>query len=98
MESIKSTFEGNTNLVLDSNITFSCKIQRIGDLISNIYFCFTLPEIYSGSANGKEYQFQWIKNIGTTIIDNVRILLGGNVIDRQYGEWLNIWYQLTLSI
>ena len=97
MESIKCTFDGNTNLLLSSNITFRAKIQRIGDLLSTMYFCFNLPEIYSGTRNNINYEFQWIKNIGTNIIDNVRILLGGNILDSHYGEWLNIWNELTLS-
>lgn len=97
MESIITYFEGNDNLLLNGNITLIAKIQRIGDLISKMYLVFTLPDIYSGSNNGTDYEFKWIKNIGTNIIDNVRVLLNGNVIDRHYGEWLNIWHELKLK-
>ena len=97
MESIITYFDGNDNLLLNNNITLMSKIQRIGDLISKIYFVFELPDIYSRSNNGIDYKFKWIKNIGTNIIDNVRVLLNGNIIDRHYGEWLNIWHEINLK-
>jgi len=97
MESKRVSFEGNTNLLLDKNISYVCKIKRNGDLLTNIYFCFELPAIYSGSNNNKDLEFQWVKNIGTNIIDNVGIFIGGNAIDRHYGEWMNIWNELNLT-
>ena len=40
--------------------------------------------------------FKWINNLGENIINNVEILLDGQVLDRQYGLWLNIWNELTV--
>ena len=97
MESIRLSFEGNTNVLLDKNISYTCKIVRNGDLLTNLYFCFTLPAIYSGTNNSKEYEFQWVENLGTNIIDSVSVHIGGESIDRHYGEWLNIWNELTLD-
>ena len=45
----------------------------------------------------KVYNFYWIKNIGTTIIKSVSISIGGQIIDKHYGEWLHIWNELTAS-
>ena len=37
----------------------------------------------------------WTRNIGHSIIDYVNIEIGGQEIDRHYGDWLNIWNELT---
>jgi len=93
MESIKQFFNNRSELTNNGVTKITCKIDRHGDLVSNIYFCFTLPDIYSDET----YAFKWIKNIGTTIIKEINITIGGNIIDRQYGEWLNIWNELSLT-
>ena len=38
-----------------------------------------------------------IKKIGYGLIKNVEIEIGGQIIDKQYGEWFNIWYELCES-
>lgn len=43
------------------------------------------------------YNFSWIENIGYKILENIDIEIGGNIIDRQYGKWLNIWNELAES-
>ena len=40
-------------------------------------------------------KFAWTKRIGHAIIDYVEITIGGTTIDKHYGIWLNIWYELT---
>lgn len=37
----------------------------------------------------------WVKNLGHSIIEYIDVYIGGNRIDRHYGTWINIWYQLT---
>lgn len=39
----------------------------------------------------------WVKKLGHALIDTVELLIGGEVIDRQYGEWLDILHELTAS-
>jgi|SaaInlStandDraft_4_1057021.scaffolds.fasta_scaffold02529_1 hypothetical protein len=55
-----------------------------------------LQEIYDDISSVRR-KFAWVKNLGTSIVDNVSIAIGGLTIDRLYGEWLNIWYELTIS-
>jgi hypothetical protein len=74
-------------------------ISRIGDLINNIYIVINLPDIpnflnTSGDLD-QLTKFSWIKNIGYALIKYVEIEIGGQLIDRQYGEWLYIWNNLT---
>ena len=35
--------------------------------------------------------------VGHNLIDTVYIEIGGQTIDTQYGDWLNIWNELTQS-
>ena len=43
------------------------------------------------------YRFSWLPKIGLRLIDNIEILIGGQVIDRLNSNMLNIWYELTVS-
>ena len=47
------------------------------------------------TANAK---FAWIKKIGHYLIENVWIKIDDQLIDKQYGEWLEIWHQLTKRV
>lgn len=44
------------------------------------------------------YYFSWIENLNYKIIDTIDIIIGGNIIDRQYGLWLYIWNQLFENV
>ena len=41
------------------------------------------------------YKFAWVERLGYALIDYIEINIGGNKIDKQYGQWMNIWYELT---
>jgi hypothetical protein len=38
---------------------------------------------------------RWLDNPGLQLISQVEVEIGGQRIDRQYGDWMNIWNQLT---
>lgn len=95
MESIQLLFD--TNPLLNSSSlknTYNCKISRYGDLLHNLYFCYTLPAIYSAD----KYRFKWIKNIGTLLLKKATITVDGSTIDTITGEWLCIWNELILPV
>lgn len=98
MESIRHNLEGPNELDLNNKIKLQCKVPRNADLLSKVYFTFNLPDIYSGynPVSGLSYKFQWIKNIGTNIIEHTDLIIGGQLIDRQYSEWLNVWSELNV--
>ena len=94
IESIKQTFTQQP----DFGIEVPCTIQRSGDLISRIYLETTLPSINisSGITTGTSYKaFRWLNWIGHILIKQCDISIGGSKIDKQYGEWLHIWNELT---
>jgi len=70
-------------------ITFS--IKRYGDLLSNMYLSFNLPDIYSTDV----HRFRWVNNVGHNFIKSATIRVEGSIIDEIYGEWMNIWNELT---
>lgn len=38
---------------------------------------------------------EWVRNFGYCFIKSVELQIGGTKIDKHYGEWMNIWNQLT---
>jgi len=41
------------------------------------------------------YKSAWVKRIGHSIIEYINVYIGGDIIDKHYGEWIDIWYELT---
>ena len=107
MESIEQTFNGQA----DFGRRVTCTISRNGDLAYRTYLQVTLPEINqslsnpsrdgnygssTGTANNGVYA-RWLDFPGEQMISQVEVEIGGQRIDRQYGDWMHIWNQLTLS-
>ena len=63
------------------------------------YLQVTLPEINQGmAASGSDGVYaRWLDFPGEQLIAQVEVEIGGQRIDRQYGDWMHIWNQLTLS-
>jgi hypothetical protein len=91
MESIEQTFNGVANF--GKRVT--CTIARNGDLITKMYLQATLPSVDKKDI-GAEASFSWIPYVGQFLIKNVEIEIGGQRIDKHYGDWLHIWNELTL--
>jgi hypothetical protein len=78
----------------------SSVLSRNGDLIRKIHLVIDLPSIpvfKDGQDIDLITKFAWVRRIGYALIKTVDIEIGGELIDRQYGDWLNIWHELTLS-
>lgn len=87
MEAIALTFNGS----IDFGRKLSATVSRNGDLIHNTYVEITLPTLTGTGTQA------WTRNIGHVIINEVSLDVGGQTIDKHYGQWLQIWSQLTLS-
>ena len=92
MESIEQTFQGQA----DFGRRVTCTISRNGDLAFRTYLQITLPEINQEHGEGDVYA-RWLDFPGEQLISQVEVEIGGQRIDRQYGDWMHIWNQLTLS-
>ena len=73
-------------------------ISKNADLMSQIYLYVKLPSItkfYHSILPDNIKKFRWVEKIGWALIKTIDIELGGVLIDRHYGDWLNIWDELT---
>jgi hypothetical protein len=97
MESIEQTFNGQA----DFGRRVTCTISRNGDLAYRTYLQVTLPEInqqMKNSATGSAVYARWLDFPGEQLISQVEVEIGGQRIDRQYGDWMHIWNNLTLPV
>ncbi len=100
IESIEQTFNGQA----DFGRRVQCTISRNGDLAYRTYLQVTLPEInqlmgmssFNSTAATGVYA-RWLDCPGEQIIAQVEVEIGGQRIDRQYGDWMHIWNQLTTT-
>lgn len=93
MESIRINFNRNDVFVNDTT-TLKAVINRHGDLVSQMYFVFELPDIVFD----EDLVFRWIDYVGESIIDTCQLSINGNVIDRQTGEFKHLYRQLTYGV
>jgi len=97
MESIEQTFNGQA----DFGRRVQCTISRNGDLAYRTYLQVTLPEIGQegccGETGGDDVWARWLDFPGEQLISMVEVEIGGQRIDRQYGDFMHIWNQLTLT-
>jgi hypothetical protein len=79
----------------------TCVLSRNGDLIRKMYLVAVLPRIpqFIDDNNNIDVitKFAWVRRVGYSLISNIEIEIGGEVIDEQYGDWLNIWHELTVT-
>ena len=104
IESIEQTFNGTA----DFGKKVSCTISRNGDLVHKIYLQTKLPKqdyVKSGKLRYNHDQgtdieggmLRWVNWVGEKLINYAEIEIGGQRIDKHYGEWLHIWNQLSNS-
>jgi hypothetical protein len=85
MESIQQNFNG----IADFGRKVSATISRNGDLVHTALLEVDLPTLTStGTA-------AWARNIGHVLIKEVEVSIGGQKIDKHYGQFLHIWQELT---
>jgi len=87
IESIEQTFTGTA----DFSRKVTCTIARSGDLITKMYLRVSLPAFDCG-VNGK---WSWVSRVGHALLSSAELEIGGTRIDKQYGDWLNVLYELA---
>lgn len=68
-------------------------LNRTGDLIGSTYLKVVIPSIIPNGTS----KFAWTRRLGHAILDVIEIKIGGQTIDRNYGIWLDIWFELTYN-
>ena len=84
VEPIVQTFSGSS----DFGRTVTCNINRNGDLISKMYVVVDLEA-------KTDTNWGYVSRLGHAALEHVKVEIGGSKIDEHYGDWLNIWHELT---
>jgi hypothetical protein len=105
----KQVYKRSTNFALDSvritidggfafGTTLNAKIPRTGDLLSGLTLELDFPELTTtndADSNDQLHSISYIPNVGYAAIDYIEFKIEGQSIDKQYGEWMYIWSQLS---
>lgn len=105
----KSVYKKYSNFAIEtipqyskSNPDFGKKltidISKNADLLHKLQIYVELPSLPKSnhsSLPSNIKKIKWANNIGHVLIDYIDLEIGGLVIDRLYGDFLNIWYELT---
>lgn len=82
----------NQNIIDELNKRITANTQLIG-LIE------VINTAIDRSLNaGSPARFAWIRRLGHYLIDYIIIKIGDQTIDKHYGEWLEIWHELSKRI
>ena len=95
LETTTKLMDGVTDYPYDKTVQLRARIDRVGDLLSDMYFSFQIPAIYSkyqqiDPTNGPttQQEFQWVRYLGAAAIESVYITVGPNKIQEFTGEYL----------
>ena len=94
VESIEQTFNGSAEL----GKKFSCTISRNGDLLHRVYLEADVTYTHNGNGSGSytdNYDPALDGTVGFDMIEYVELEIGGQCIDKHYGDWMSIWTDLT---
>jgi hypothetical protein len=105
LQRFRIDFEGNKSLNEKTNTIIEFKIPRYAELLYDTYLVINLPNIYSPiyhfnteeggenfEKNGHQfspYEFKWVEELGTNMIEEIDIYSGGSSLAKYSGEYLN---------
>ena len=97
MQKFRIDYDGLRSLRLCDESKFTFKVPRYAELLLDTYLVLSLPNIWStiyppetDEDQWRPYEFRWIDNIGSTIIQDVTIRVGGQVLQTFSGDYLNM--------
>lgn len=104
LQKFRIDFSGQRTLRMSESSVFDFTVPRYGDLLMDTYCVINLPNIWSpvmppfvdevsSSSNTilnqwQPYEFKWIENLGSQMIERVRFTVGGVVIQEYTGQYL----------
>ncbi len=76
------------------------QVLRNGDLATRMYLRVVLPQITGANVTYAADDFSntrvaWVRRVGHALIKNIQLTIGGSEIDKVWGTWLDLWYELT---
>ena len=98
MECIRQNFNGKLPASETDQADLSATISRNGDLIQGMYLKFALQwgdNSNKFSSDDDDNPFYISNDIGHALINQVDLEIGGQLIDRQDGRWMQTYRNLT---
>ena len=96
-EYIQQTINGNSTTP-GSRVTST--LSRSGDLVYDCYLETVLATGQNASGpvlDNTSVRTAGVMNLGTHMIDEISVEIGGQQIDKQYGHSMEVWNQLTMK-
>ena len=87
VECIEQTFNGTA----DFGRTVTCNISRNGDLVTKMYLKVELE----ATTDDTKSAYSLCHNLGRVLVESAKVEIGGSKIDEHYGDWLNVWGELS---
>jgi hypothetical protein len=95
LQKFRIDFDGQRKLRMTEESKFTFYVPRYAELLMDTYVCITLPTIWSpimppATAADKwaPYEFKWIKDLGTHMIKDITISVGGQILQKFSGKYL----------
>jgi len=104
LQRFRLDFNGQRSLRMTDQSVFEFTVPRYADLLMDTYLVVNLPNIWSPivppicddpsvtpphpAAYWQRYEFKWIDNLGSQLIDTVRFKVGGQVIQELTGQYI----------
>lgn len=77
---------------------YSIQVQRNGDLATKSALRIRVPAVTAqvfGSSNDEFQKIAWVRRLGHALIRSIEVKIGGMQIDKHWGTWMDIFYELT---
>ncbi len=107
IESLPMYFDGAG----DFGKRITCVVPRRGDLLGQIFLEVTLPAIYLATGSGGGCvcgpggeiiptgdPASYVNSIGHALIKEIKVEVGEQEIDKQTGEWMEIWTNFSTPV
>lgn len=95
LQKFRIDFDGQRKLRMTEESKFTFYVPRYAELLMDTYICVTLPTIWSPvmppeteKDKWAPYEFKWIKDLGTQMIKDVTISVGGQILQKFSGAYL----------
>ena len=97
LQKFRIDYQGSRDLRVSEPSTFTFKIPRYAELLMDTFLVVTLPDIWSpiwepSAQTGNvwsPYDFKWIDNLGSQLIQDIEIVCGANTLQKYSGQYLN---------
>jgi hypothetical protein len=96
LQKFRLDFDGARDLRLTEPSTFSFKVKRYAELLMDTYVVINIPDIWSPiyhpctqtNNQWSSYDFRWIENLGSQMIQEIEITCGNTTLQKYTGEYL----------